>query len=84
MHGDLGVVAAGDVVVALSASGETEEVVALLPAACAARLFAHQLVWGGWLDAGAGERGLARRECCGGGRRAGRDTEFGADGFPPP
>ena len=32
MHGDLGVVAAGDVVVALSASGETEEVVALLPA----------------------------------------------------
>ncbi len=32
MHGDLGVVAAGDVVVALSASGETEEVLALLPA----------------------------------------------------
>ena len=32
MHGDLGVVAAGDVVAALSASGETEEVVALLPA----------------------------------------------------
>ena len=32
MHGDLGVVAAGDVVVALSASGETEEALALLPA----------------------------------------------------
>ena len=32
MHGDLGVVVAGDVVVALSASGETEEVLALLPA----------------------------------------------------
>jgi len=32
LHGDLGVVAAGDVVVALSASGETEEVLALLPA----------------------------------------------------
>ncbi|MGA2438723.1 MAG: KpsF/GutQ family sugar-phosphate isomerase [Acidobacteriaceae bacterium] len=32
MHGDLGVVTAGDVVVALSASGETEEVLALLPA----------------------------------------------------
>ena len=32
MHGDLGVVAAGDGVVALSASGETEEVLALLPA----------------------------------------------------
>jgi arabinose-5-phosphate isomerase len=31
LHGDLGMVAAGDVVVALSASGETEEVLALLP-----------------------------------------------------
>jgi arabinose-5-phosphate isomerase len=32
LHGDLGVIAAGDVVVALSSSGETEEVLALLPA----------------------------------------------------
>ena len=32
LHGDMGVVAAGDVVVALSASGETDEVLALLPA----------------------------------------------------
>jgi arabinose-5-phosphate isomerase len=32
LHGDLGVVATGDLVVALSASGETEEVLALLPA----------------------------------------------------
>ena len=32
LHGDLGMVAAGDVVVALSSSGETEEVLALLPA----------------------------------------------------
>jgi len=32
LHGDLGMVAAGDVVVALSASGETEELLALLPA----------------------------------------------------
>jgi arabinose-5-phosphate isomerase len=31
LHGDLGMVAAGDVVVALSASGETEELLALLP-----------------------------------------------------
>lgn len=31
-HGDLGVVAAGDVVLALSASGETEELLELLPA----------------------------------------------------
>ena len=31
LHGDVGMVAAGDVVVALSASGETEEVLALLP-----------------------------------------------------
>lgn len=31
-HGDLGMVAAGDVVVALSASGETEELLDLLPA----------------------------------------------------
>jgi arabinose-5-phosphate isomerase len=31
-HGDLGMVAAGDVTIALSASGETEEVLALLPA----------------------------------------------------
>jgi arabinose-5-phosphate isomerase len=31
-HGDLGMVAAGDVVVALSSSGETEELLALLPA----------------------------------------------------
>ncbi len=31
-HGDLGMVAAADVVVALSASGETEELLALLPA----------------------------------------------------
>ncbi|HEV2646941.1 MAG TPA: KpsF/GutQ family sugar-phosphate isomerase [Acidobacteriaceae bacterium] len=32
LHGDLGMVAAGDVVIALSASGETEELLALLPA----------------------------------------------------
>jgi len=32
LHGDLGMIAAGDVVVALSSSGETEEVLALLPA----------------------------------------------------
>ncbi len=32
LHGDLGTVAAGDVAVALSSSGETEEVLALLPA----------------------------------------------------
>jgi len=32
LHGDLGMVAAGDVAVALSASGETEELLALLPA----------------------------------------------------
>jgi arabinose-5-phosphate isomerase len=32
LHGDLGLVATGDLVVALSASGETEEVLALLPA----------------------------------------------------
>ena len=32
MHGDLGVVADGDVVLALSASGETEELVRVLPA----------------------------------------------------
>ncbi len=31
LHGDLGMVVAGDVVVALSASGETEEIVTLLP-----------------------------------------------------
>ncbi len=31
LHGDLGVVVAGDVVIALSASGETEEIVGLLP-----------------------------------------------------
>ncbi len=32
LHGDLGMIAAGDLVVALSAGGETEEVLALLPA----------------------------------------------------
>src|SRR5882672_5332261 len=32
MHGDLGVVADGDVILALSASGETEELVRILPA----------------------------------------------------
>jgi len=32
LHGDLGMVAAGDLVIALSASGETEELLALLPA----------------------------------------------------
>lgn len=32
LHGDLGMITAGDVVVALSASGETEELLALLPA----------------------------------------------------
>ncbi|HEX9199874.1 MAG TPA: KpsF/GutQ family sugar-phosphate isomerase [Acidobacteriaceae bacterium] len=31
LHGDLGMIAAGDVVVALSSSGETEELLALLP-----------------------------------------------------
>ena len=32
LHGDLGMIAAGDVVVALSSSGETEELLTLLPA----------------------------------------------------
>jgi arabinose-5-phosphate isomerase len=32
LHGDLGMIVAGDVVVALSSSGETEELLALLPA----------------------------------------------------
>ena len=32
LHGDLGIVTAGDLVIALSSSGETEEVLALLPA----------------------------------------------------
>jgi arabinose-5-phosphate isomerase len=32
LHGDLGMIAAGDLVVALSAGGETDEVLALLPA----------------------------------------------------
>src|ERR1035437_4977132 len=32
MHGDLGIITDGDLVVALSASGETEELLALLPA----------------------------------------------------
>lgn len=32
LHGDLGMVAPGDVILVLSASGETEEIVALLPA----------------------------------------------------
>jgi arabinose-5-phosphate isomerase len=32
LHGDLGMIAAGDVAVALSSSGETEELLALLPA----------------------------------------------------
>jgi arabinose-5-phosphate isomerase len=32
LHGDLGMIAAGDVVVALSSSGETDELLALLPA----------------------------------------------------
>jgi arabinose-5-phosphate isomerase len=32
MHGDLGTIARGDLVIALSASGETEELLALLPA----------------------------------------------------
>jgi arabinose-5-phosphate isomerase len=32
LHGDLGMIAAGDLVVALSSSGETEELLALLPA----------------------------------------------------
>src|SRR5205823_9279755 len=32
LHGDLGVVADGDVILALSASGETEELVRILPA----------------------------------------------------
>lgn len=31
LHGSLGVVAAGDVVIALSNSGETDELIALLP-----------------------------------------------------
>src|SRR3954465_317111 len=32
MHGDLGVIADGDVILALSASGETEELLRILPA----------------------------------------------------
>jgi arabinose-5-phosphate isomerase len=32
LHGDLGMIASGDLVLALSASGETEEILALLPA----------------------------------------------------
>jgi arabinose-5-phosphate isomerase len=37
LHGDLGMVADGDVVVALSASGETEELLRILPALRASR-----------------------------------------------
>lgn len=42
LHGDLGMIAAGDTVVALSASGETEEILRLIPAIkrLAARLIA--------------------------------------------
>jgi arabinose-5-phosphate isomerase len=72
MHGDLGVVAAGDVVVALSASGETEEVLALLPALARLGCVAISLCGDGgsslaqasevWLDASvaaeAGELGV--------------------------
>ena len=62
LHGDLGVVAAGDVVVALSASGETEEVLALLPALARLGCSVISLCGEGGVDAGAGKRGLARRE----------------------
>ena len=37
VHGDLGMVARGDVVLALSNSGETDEMLAMLPRAQAAR-----------------------------------------------
>jgi arabinose-5-phosphate isomerase len=74
MHGDLGVVAAGDVVVALSASGETEEVLALLPALARLECDIVSLCGEGgstlaqasavWLDAGVaaetGELGVTR------------------------
>jgi len=73
LHGDLGVVAAGDVVVALSASGETDEVLALMPALARLGCGVISLCGAGgstlaqasevWLDAGvaaeAGELNLA-------------------------
>jgi arabinose-5-phosphate isomerase len=72
-HGDMGVIAAGDVVVALSSSGETEEVLALLPALarlgcavislCGAGSSSLALASAVWLDtsvaAEAGELNLA-------------------------
>ncbi len=41
VHGDLGVLMPGDVVIALSASGETEEILRLLATAQAQRRRAH-------------------------------------------
>ena len=69
LHGDLGMVAAGDVVVALSASGETEELLALLPVLERLGMQSDQPVRGGGVDAGAGERGFAG---CERGSRGGR------------
>jgi arabinose-5-phosphate isomerase len=73
LHGDMGMVAAGDVLVALSASGETDEVLALLPALARLGCSLISLCGDGsstlaqassvWLDAGvaaeAGELNLA-------------------------
>jgi arabinose-5-phosphate isomerase len=73
LHGDLGTIAAGDLAVALSAGGETEEVLALLPALARLGCSLISLCGSGgstlaqasavWLDAGvaaeAGELNLA-------------------------
>jgi arabinose-5-phosphate isomerase len=73
LHGDLGMIAQGDVVVALSAGGETEEVLALMPALARLGCSLISLCGEGsstlaqastvWLDAGvsaeAGELNLA-------------------------
>ena len=76
LHGDLGMLARGDAMLAVSYGGETEEIVRLLPSAEAFGDGAGDADGENGFDAGAGQRRGAGREC--GGR--GVFAEPGADG----
>ena len=75
LHGDLGMIADGDVVLALSASGETEEMLRILPAIARFQSQDHRYLRRSKINAGAKRACLSRCK-----RRTGSlSVEPGAD-----
>jgi len=90
LHGDLGMVVRGDVVLALSASGETEEILALLATIKRLRVplitMTGDEIWAADAEAGAGENpqfarpARARDEASGAGENKGQNPQPIAEG----